>query len=41
MDIERVLIEQGFTKYRHQNGYIVWSIEDLIESDDFKEWFLV
>ncbi len=40
IDIEKILVENGFIKYKHKTGYEVWSKEDLFATDDMKEWFL-
>lgn len=39
MNIEELLIEHGFTKYKHVSGFFVWSKEDLLATDYMKEWF--
>jgi G:T-mismatch repair DNA endonuclease (very short patch repair protein) len=39
-EFRKVLIKQGFTEYRHKDGYTVWSKTDLFATDDMKVWFL-
>jgi hypothetical protein len=39
-EFRKELVRQGFTEYRHRDGFTVWSKKDLFETDMMKVWFL-